>query len=69
MNDRSQGGSALSEGTIEFMQNRRIPADDSRGMGEWVDEKDSLGNGIRVPAIYHVQIIDNKVTSRNQRKA
>jgi hypothetical protein len=38
MNDRSQGGSALADGTIEFMQNRRIPADDARGMGEWVNE-------------------------------
>jgi hypothetical protein len=38
-NDRSQGGSALDAGSIEFMQHRRIPADDSRGMGEWVDEK------------------------------
>ena len=54
MNDRSQGGSALSDGTIEFMQNRRIPADDSRGMGEWLNETDSLGNAIRVPATYHV---------------
>jgi hypothetical protein len=69
MNDRSQGGSALSEGTIEFMQNRRIPADDSRGMGEWVNEKDSLGNGIRVPATYHVQLFDNKFTPNFQRKA
>jgi len=39
-NDRSQGGSALDAGSIEFMQHRRIPADDGRGMGEWVDEKD-----------------------------
>lgn len=69
MNDRSQGGSALSEGTIEFMQNRRIPADDSRGMGEWVNEKDELGNGIRVPATYHVQIFDNSNTENVQRKA
>ena len=54
MNGRSQGGSALSPGNIEFMQNRRIPADDGRGMGEYLDEKDSLGNGIRVPATYYV---------------
>ena len=69
MNDRSQGGSALSDGTIEFMQNRRIPADDSRGMGEWVNEEDELGNGIRVPATYHVQIFDNSNTANSQRKA
>jgi hypothetical protein len=69
MNDRSQGGSALADGTIEFMQNRRIPADDSRGMGEWVNEVDELGNGIRVPATYHVQIFDNSKTANSQRKA
>jgi len=63
MNDRSQGGSALSDGTIEFMQNRRIPADDSRGMGEWVNEEDELGNGIRVPATYHVQLFDKALNN------
>lgn len=34
MNDRPQGGSALSPGSIEFMQNRRIPADDGKGVEE-----------------------------------
>lgn len=38
-------------------------------MGEWVNEKDQLGNGIRVPATYHVQVFDNKVTPNSQRKA
>jgi lysosomal alpha-mannosidase len=28
MNDRTQGGSSLQNGTIELMQNRRILADD-----------------------------------------
>jgi len=41
---------------IELMQNRRIPSDDGRGMGEWLDEHDEHYNGIRVPASYHVQI-------------
>lgn len=54
MNDRSQGGSSLAEGEIELMQHRRIPADDSRGMGDWVDEKDDQGNGIKVTASYYV---------------
>ena len=67
MNGRSQGGSALAPGNIELMQNRRIPADDARGMGEYVDEKDSLGNGIRVPATYYVQIFDKTKTANNQR--
>jgi hypothetical protein len=43
------------------MQNRRIPADDSRGMGEVLNETNQYGNGIRVPASYYVQIIDTKI--------
>lgn len=43
MNGKSQGGSALYDGSIELMQNRRIPADDSRGMGEYLNETNSLG--------------------------
>jgi hypothetical protein len=62
MNDRSQAGSALHEGGIQFMQNRRIPSDDSRGMGEWLDETDAYGNGIRVPATYFVDIFQNSKT-------
>ena len=38
-------------------------------MGEWVNEKDELGNGIRVPATYHVQVFDNSKTDNVQRKA
>jgi lysosomal alpha-mannosidase len=40
MNSRAQGGSSLNEGQIEFMQNRYIPADDLRGMGEFLEERD-----------------------------
>ena len=54
MNDRPQGGSALAPGRFELMQNRRIPAFDGRGMGEWLNEEDELGNGIRVPATYYL---------------
>jgi len=67
MNDRPQGGSSLFDGQIEFMQNRRIPADDSRGMGEWLDEKDSNGNGIRVPATYYVQLFNRTFRHSVQR--
>ena len=52
-NDRSQSASAIEAGEIQFMQNRRIPADDGYGMGEILDEKDEFGNGIRVPATYY----------------
>jgi len=38
MNSRSQGGSVLSPGRIELMQNRRLNVDDWRGMGEPLNE-------------------------------
>lgn len=40
MNSRSQGGSVLKKGRIELMQNRRLQKDDSRGMGEPLNEVD-----------------------------
>lgn len=58
MNDRSQGASALSEGTIEFMQNRRTPGNDGKGMPEGSNEEDKYGNGIRVVASYQVALFD-----------
>ena len=67
MNDRSQGGSSLFNGQIELMQHRRIPADDSRGMGQWMDEKDANGNGIRVPATYYLQLFNRADTKPMQR--
>ena len=68
MNDRSQSASALKAGTVEFMQNRRIPALDDKGMGEYLNELDQHGHGIRVPATYYVQIIDESKTPDQQRK-
>lgn len=52
MNDRSQGGSSLKEGRIELMQNRRLFFDDWKGVNEALNETDSFGNGIQVPAKY-----------------
>ena len=59
MNDRSQGGSALSEGNIEIMQNRFVPANDNLGNDEFLTEMDEYGNGIRVANTYYVQIFDS----------
>ena len=67
LNDRSQAATALENGQAQFMQNRRIPADDSRGMGEPVNETDAFGHGIRVPATYYVQLFDTKVERSVQR--
>jgi len=67
MNGRAQAGSALTTGGIQFMQHRRIPADDYRGMGEPLEEVDALGNGIRVPATYYVQLFDRSNRQSAQR--
>lgn len=61
MNDRSQGASALSDGSIEFMQNRRAPGNDGKGMPEPMNETDSLGYGIRVKASYQVQLFNKSI--------
>ena len=52
MNDRSQGGSSLSNGRIELMQNRRLYYDDYRGVGEALNETNDADIGITVPVTY-----------------
>jgi hypothetical protein len=49
------------------MQNRRIPEDDFRGMGEWLDEKDEHGNGIRVSATYYIDLFNKSMRESRQR--
>ena len=61
MNTRAQGGSVINDGRIELMHNRRINADDHRGMGEVLNETDTSGDGIAVPATYYVQLFDRQV--------
>ena len=48
----------MQDGRIELMQNRRINKDDWRGMGDPLNEVDSNGNGITVPATYYVQLFN-----------
>ena len=68
MNDRSQGGSVLSGGSIELMQDRRLLYDDWRGVGEALNETNILGTGIQVNARYYVQIFDRSKTESVQRQ-
>lgn len=68
MNERSQAASAeLMNGTIEFMQNRRILLDDSRGVEEALDERDADGYGIKVNARYWIDVSDPKSGKSQQR--
>jgi len=45
--DRAQGGTSLYAGQIEVMLNRRMLNDDSRGVGEALNETDWDGQGLR----------------------
>ena len=62
MNDRSQGGSSLQDGSIELMQNRRLTVDDWKGVEEALNETDQRGRGIAVNAKYYLQIFDTSKT-------
>lgn len=68
MNDRSQGGSVLSNGVIELMQNRRLLHDDGRGVGEALNETNESGWGIQVNTRYFVQLFDYTQTASKQRE-
>jgi hypothetical protein len=45
LNDRTQAGTSLRDGTIEIMQNRRMTGDDEKGMAEGLDEYTDYGMG------------------------
>ncbi len=46
MTTRCHGGSALYNGTVELMHNRRLFLDDHRGLNEAHNEIDKYGNGL-----------------------
>jgi hypothetical protein len=49
------------------MMNRRLNYDDARGMGEALNEVNSTGDGITVPATYYVQLYNTKLRTPLQR--
>lgn len=63
MNDRAQGGSSLSSGRIELMQNRRLFEDDGRGVDQTLNECNARQVGITVPATYFMHIMFNSTGS------
>ncbi|XP_033643770.1 lysosomal alpha-mannosidase-like [Asterias rubens] len=48
LTDRSLGGSSLKDGSLEIMVQRRTQHDDSRGVGEPLNETGQFGDGIIV---------------------
>ncbi len=56
--DRSQGGSSLSDGSLELMVQRRLQRDDNRGVGEPLNETglNSNGTGLIVRGVHRVSI-------------
>jgi len=67
LNDRSQSGASINNGQIEIMIHRRLLADDSRGVGEPLNETDGitpypnpvrLGTGLHVTGSFYL-LLDN----------
>lgn len=48
VNDRPQGGSSLEKGSLELMIHRAVLHDDSRGVGEPLNELDAEGKPLKV---------------------
>ena len=70
MNERSQAGSAdlSTKSSIEIIQNRRLLFDDSRGVGEALNETDALGYGMKVNARYWLEVLDFTKEKSQQRQ-
>jgi lysosomal alpha-mannosidase len=54
VNDRSQGGSSIDDGSIEIMLHRRVLHDDSLGVSEPLNELGSDSNGLVANGLLHL---------------
>eukprot|EP00808_Paulinella_micropora_P008823 g57629.t1 len=77
MTDRSQGGGSLATGQMELMAHRRTLADDSRGVGEAMNETISIkpypdasriGEGIGIMGSYYLTFSDQTNGARLYRE-
>ena len=67
LNDRNQGASSLQNGTIEFMIQRRTYRDDSRGVGEALNEtavNSTDGRGLGVITKHYLRFYNNTVSHK-----
>ncbi|KAL5280981.1 MAN2B1.2 family protein [Megaselia abdita] len=68
LNDRAQGGSSLSDGSLELMVHRRLLRDDAFGVGEALNET-HYGKGLIAKGKHYLLIGPNtKQTKINERK-
>ena len=67
MTDRSLGGSSLKDGSLEFMVHRRLLHDDSRGVGEALNEPGIDGRGLIVRGKFLLILEETKSSAKLHR--
>ncbi|KAM4749190.1 lysosomal alpha-mannosidase [Rhinophrynus dorsalis] len=67
LTDRSQGGSSITDGSLELMVHRRLLHDDARGVGEPLLEAGEYGVGIVVRG-RHLLLLDHPQESADQHR-
>jgi lysosomal alpha-mannosidase len=67
--DRSQAGASLADGALEIMIQRRLQHDDSRGVGEPLNETGLDGNGLVVRTLHRVSLDPNPAAAAVNRRA
>jgi alpha-mannosidase len=53
-NDRAQSGGSIVDGSVELLIQRRLLADDQRGVGEPLNETGITGNGIMIRGLHRI---------------